>query len=138
MRHTLLVVTLIAIAAALPVKPGGAASATSVTSSTPANVDVSQRHLNESEEAIAVNPTNPNNVVMVSNVGHAEAGLSAGMLEAVSFDGGSTWATHLIGTGDALRDACCDPSLSFDRDGNLFLTYLYESENQVPVALSTD
>jgi hypothetical protein len=104
----------------------------------PLNVDVSQRHLNESEEAIAVNPTNPNNVVIVSNVGHAEAGLTAGMLEAVSFDGGATWTRHLIGTGDNLGDACCDPSLSFDRYGNLFLTYLYQTENQVPVALSTD
>ena len=45
----------------------------------PVNVDVSQRHLNESEEAIAVNPTNPNNIVTVTNVGHAEAGLTAGM-----------------------------------------------------------
>jgi hypothetical protein len=104
----------------------------------PLNVDVSQRHLNESEEAIAVNPTNPNNVVMVSNVGHAEAGLSAGMLAGVSFDGGATWTTRLIGTNDALGDACCDPSLSFDRYGNLFLTYLYQTQNRVPVALSTD
>ncbi len=30
---------------------------------TPTNVDVSQRVGNESEEAIAVNPTNPNNIV---------------------------------------------------------------------------
>jgi hypothetical protein len=44
-------------------------------SSIPKNVDVSQRHLNESEEAIAVNPTNPNNIVIVTNVGHREAGL---------------------------------------------------------------
>jgi hypothetical protein len=44
----------------------------------PANVDVSQRHLNESEEEIAVNPTNPNNIVIFTNIGHAEAGLTAG------------------------------------------------------------
>ena len=44
----------------------------------PVNVDVSQRHLNESEEAIAVNPVNPSNIVTVTNVGHAEAGLTAG------------------------------------------------------------
>jgi hypothetical protein len=106
----------------------------------PANVDVSQRHLNESEEAVAVNPTNPNNIVIVTNVGHTEAGLTAGMFEGVSFDGGKTWATKLIGLGgtDPLGDACCDASLSFDRYGNLFMTYLYEVEDQVPVALSTD
>src|SRR5881398_1018494 len=87
------------------------------------NVDVSQRALNESEEAIAVNPTNPNNIVIVTNVGHREAGLTAGMFAAVSFDGGSTWTTSLIGlgAGDVLGDACCDPTLSFDEFGNLFM-----------------
>ncbi len=105
---------------------------------TPTNVDVSRRHLNESEEAIAVNPTNPENIVVVTNVGHREAGLTAGMLAGVSFDGGQTWATRLIGNNDNLGDACCDPSLSFDQHGNLFLTYLFEVENVVPIALSTD
>jgi hypothetical protein len=106
----------------------------------PANVDVSQRHLNESEEAIAVNPTNPDNIVVFTNVGHTEAGLSAGMFLGVSFDGGATWSRRLVGlgAGDPLGDACCDPSLAFDRYGNLFMTYLYQVENQVPVALSTD
>src|SRR5919201_6233076 len=102
--------------------------------STPLNVDISQRHTNESEEAIAVNPTNPNNIVEVSNVDFPEAG----MLEGVSFDGGQTWTTKLIGDNDNLGDACCDPSLSFDQYGNLFLTYLCNVENTLPVALSTD
>src|SRR5438093_1035215 len=78
--------------------------------STSTNIDVSRRHLNESEEAIAVNPTNPNNVVVFTNVGHQEAGLSAGMFLAVSFDGGLTWRTRLVGNNDNLGDACCDPS----------------------------
>jgi hypothetical protein len=104
----------------------------------PLNVDVSQRHLNESEVTIAVNPTNPNNIVLVSNVGHREAGLTAGMFEGVSFDGGATWSRSLIGNNDNLGDACCDPSLSFDEYGNLFMTYLYQVENAVPIALSTD
>jgi hypothetical protein len=108
--------------------------------STPNNVDVSQRHLNESEEAIAVNPTNPNNIVIVTNFGHGESGIPSGMFEGVSFDGGTTWTRMLIGLGgsDPLGDACCDPSLSFDQYGNLFLTYLYQVEDTVPVALSTD
>ncbi|MBO0807904.1 MAG: hypothetical protein J2P32_06320, partial [Actinobacteria bacterium] len=126
---------LAAIPAAVAATTGSRAAVT-----TPANVDISQRHLNESEETVAVNPADPGNIVTVTNVGHGEAGLSAGMLEGVSFDGGKTWATKLIGlgAGDPLGDACCDPSLSFDQYGNLFLTYLYETEDQVPVALSTD
>jgi hypothetical protein len=131
------------IVIALVVSASGAtdvanAGAASARLQTPPNVDVSQRHLNESEEAIAVNPTNPKNVVVVTNIGHREAGLTAGMFEGVSFNGGVTWTTKLIGNNDNLGDACCDPSLSFDEHGNLFMTYLYEVENQVPIALSTD
>src|SRR2546425_8795491 len=103
-------------------------------SKTPANVDISQRHLNESEESIAVTPTNPDNIVEVSNVDLP----LVGMWEGVSFDGGQTWATSLIGDNDNLGDACCDPTLSFDQYGNLFLSYLYNVENEIPVALSTD
>jgi hypothetical protein len=133
LRVPLLAVTAV-MTACLIVAPTAPASAT------PLNIDVSQRHLNESEEAIAVNPTNPNNVVIVTNFGHAESGIPSGMFKAVSFDGGATWTTSLIALGgnDPLGDACCDPSLSFDEYGNLFMTYLYQVENEVPVALSTD
>jgi hypothetical protein len=128
--------------ALLGVGSAGSAAPTRATSAgIPVNVDVSQRSGNESEEAVAVNPTDPRNVVIVTNI----AGSGAGMFEAVSFDGGATWTKHLIATGalgDPLGSACCDPSLSFDQYGNLFMTYLYLSGNTVPtlipVALSTD
>src|SRR5260370_38385710 len=55
---------------------------------TPVNVDVSQRHLNESEEAIAVNPTNPDNIVTVTNIGHTEAGQAAGKISGLIVHGG--------------------------------------------------
>jgi hypothetical protein len=119
---------------------GATLAASPAAAATPTNVDISQRHLNESEEAIAVNPTNPNNIVVFTNIGHTEAGLTAGMFLAVSFDGGHTWTRRLVGlsSSDPLGDTCCDPSLSFDEHGNLFMTYLYEVEDAVPVALSTD
>jgi hypothetical protein len=98
------------------------------------NIDVSQLSNNESEEAIAVNPTNPDNIVIVTNV----VVPAAGMFAAVSFDGGITWARRIIGNNDNLGAACCDPSLSFDEFGNLFLSYLFNVGNTVPVALSTD
>jgi len=129
--HALGPLMIIGMFAATPVSTASAASV-------PHNVDASQRHLNESEETIAVNPTNPDNIVMVSNIGHREAGLTAGMFAAISFDGGATWTHRLIGNNDSLGDSCCDPSLSFDEFGNLFLTYLFEAENEVPIALSTD
>ena len=122
---------LVGLIAMLP--PGTAAAKSGLL-----NIDASQRPLNESEEAIAINPTNPKNIVIVTNVGHREAGLDAGMFEAVSFDGGTTWTRKLIGDKDNLGDACCDPTLSFDEFGNLFMSYLFEVENTVPIALSTD
>jgi hypothetical protein len=136
MRRTLLVAPVVlAVAVALTISPAAVAGTRSASpTQTPTNVDISQRHTNESEEAIAVNPTNPNNIVMVSNVVFP----AAGMFEGVSFDGGATWTTRVIGDNDNLGDACCDPTLSFDRYGNLFLGYLYNVENLVPIALSTD
>ncbi len=98
------------------------------------NVDVSQRSGNESEEAIAVNPTNPNNIVIFTNIAEGDRG----MFLAVSFDGGTTWDTRIVGENDILGDTCCDPSLAFDEYGNLFINYLYNVENTVPIALSTD
>src|SRR5689334_188907 len=112
-----------------------AVSAVSAKSSIPPNVNVSQRVGNESEEAIAVNPTNPNNIVIFTNIAEG----ANGMLLATSFDGGKTWNKRIIGEGnDVFGDTCCDPSLSFDEYGNLFMTYLYNVDNVVPVALSTD
>jgi hypothetical protein len=130
----------ITTAIAMITSPSGASRGpmTRPASGVPTNVDISQRHFNESEQAIAVNPTNPNNIVVFTNVGHREAGIPDGMFLGVSFDGGVTWATSIVGDGDSLGSACCDPSLSFDEYGNLFMTYLYQTENLLPVALSTD
>jgi hypothetical protein len=120
-----------------------AGSTTAGVAAAPAvqTIDVSQRIGNESEEAIAINPTNPNNIVIVTNIAEGFSGL----FEAVSFDGGMTWATSIIAAGQTaddpnapLGDSCCDPSLAFDQFGNLFLSYLYNIEIPVPIALSTD
>jgi hypothetical protein len=135
-KRSLVLSVVVLIAVALVASPSGGGAV-------PTNVDISKRLGNESEEAIAVNPTNPNNIVVVTNVAEGFSGL----FEGVSFDGGLTWTTKIIadaqaigGGTDGLGDACCDPSVSFDQYGNLFLSYLYENldENVVPVALSTD
>ena len=122
------------VLAAVPAYPASAAPL-QPSPPPPPNVDVSRRAGNESEVAIAVNPTNPNNIVMFANIAEGVAG----MFLAVSFDGGQTWNRRIVGAGsDIFGDTCCDPSLSFDEYGNLFLTYLYNVEITVPVALSTD
>src|SRR5256714_7579632 len=136
MRRGTLVVGLISAMATvgLVTTSAAAASVKPTGSGIPTNVDASQWHHNESEGAIAVNPTNPNNIVIVTNVDFP----AAGMFKGVSFDGGTWWTRSLIGNGDNLGDACCDPTMSFDRSGTLFMAYLLNVGATVPVAYSTD
>src|SRR5260221_14270363 len=98
LRSPPIVVAALLTAAVLAATPAALAGArTAVT--TPVNVDISQRHLNESEEAIAVNPTNPDNIVAGTNVGQAEARLTGGGGGGGSFAGGETWMAKLSAPG---------------------------------------
>jgi hypothetical protein len=125
----------LAALAGLAVLVARAAPATAAPS-TPTNVDVSALQNNDAEDAVAVNPTNPNNVVAMAITFTQQAGL----IEGVSFNGGKTWTRQIIGgsTSDPLGDICCDEQLAWDRYGNLWMTYLLNSTGNVLVAVSTD
>jgi len=98
------------------------------------NVDISGFADNEAETTVAVNPANPNNVVVVSNFQTADA-----LMESVSFDGGATWSARMIADGsDDLGVACCDANAAFDQYGNFFLVYLDLRAKKVQTAYSTD
>jgi hypothetical protein len=85
------------------------------------NINVSTRSGNEAEDAIAVNPTNPSNVVAMSTL----PGPVSGVFDGVSFDGGATWTRQIIGDGtDQLGEICCDQQLAWDSFGNLWMVYL--------------
>ena len=113
-----------------------AKAAPATAAPTPTNVDVSLLANNDAEDAVAVNPTNPSNVVAMAITFTQPAGL----IEGVSFDGGTTWTRQIIGgsTSDPLGDICCDEQLAWDGFGNLWMTYLLNSSGNVFVALSTD
>ena len=102
----------------------------------PANLNASRLTGNQAEQTVAVNPTNPRNIVVLSNLPIAGPGL----FESYTFDGGATWTGRAVADGtDTIGPSCCDPSLSFDSYGNLFMSYLLSSlPNGIPVALSTD
>jgi hypothetical protein len=102
----------------------------------PTNIDSSAMLGNEAEDAIAINPTNASNVVTMSTLPDVVSGLSVN----VTFNGGHTWARRVIGNtnSDPLGDICCDQQLTWDRFGNLWMTYLVNSTFDVLVALSTD
>jgi hypothetical protein len=102
------------------------------------NVNVSKAAGNQNEAGIAVDPTNPQHLFMAMNTD--ASAFPDGLLGAVSTDGGATWTTRHLADGvtDTLTEACCDPKVSWDSYGNLFLTYLNGTTNGVIVARSTD
>src|SRR5438105_15956826 len=59
-----------------------------------ANVDVSRRSGNESESAIAIDPTNPNRMFILSNVDNGNF-----LFGAYSTNAGATWTTRHLATG---------------------------------------
>ena len=68
------------------------------------------------ETTIAVNPTNPRNIVGgVIKIGPAR---SLVVQPRASFDGGTTWATYAAG----FADGTVDPSVAFDDAGTAYLT----------------
>jgi hypothetical protein len=100
----------------------------------PPNINTSAQPGNEAEDAIAINPTDPQNIVTTSTLPDVVSGL----FEGVSFDGGQTWTRKVIGDGDALGEICCDQQLAWDSFGNLWMVYLLNTSPNVPIALSTD
>jgi hypothetical protein len=128
MRRRFLVTATAVVVALMTAMLAGAAAL-------PNNFDSSALAGNEAEDAIAVNPTNPSNVVTMATLPDVVAGLSSN----VSFNGGRTWTRQVIGAaGDPLGEICCDQQLAWDRFGNLWMVYLLNANGNVPVAVSTD
>ncbi len=98
------------------------------------DVNITRLGGNQSEAAIAIDPTDPDNVVEFSN---RERGV--GMILARSTDGGATWDVSPFARDDRFGKACCDPTLSWDAYGNLFMAWLdLEDSGAIPVAISTN
>jgi hypothetical protein len=86
------------------------------------NQDCSLRR--QAEEVIAINPTNPDNLIAGQNdsrVGFNHCGY------AWSFDGGRTWGDQVppfyqfVNDGGTTFDACSDPTATFDSQGNAYV-----------------
>ncbi len=103
---------------------------------------------NEVEGQIAINPTDPDNIVAVG--ADESIPFGQGIRVDVSNDDGVTWSTEVIGTGaapDNLPDAAGNnAAIAFDQFGNLFIAYLTPNpirsglvaSYQVDVVLSTN
>lgn len=103
------------------------------------DVNSSQKSGDDHECAVAVNPSNPNQVFVACNTS------GPGLFAAVSNDGGVTYthpdpADKTIADGDPGQGtpAWCDPTLAWDTFGNLFLTYINGPGNAIDTILSTN
>jgi hypothetical protein len=92
-------------------------------------VNASQMSNCQTESTVAINPTNPSNIVMFS-----VTYLATGLFAASSTDAGQTWSTYTIATGGTndIPAARGDPSCAFDKFGNLFLAYVGNSGGNCP------
>jgi hypothetical protein len=105
------------------------------------DIHVSALAGDETEPAIAIDPSNPARMFASADYGLHGNGLFA----AYSSDAGATWNKTDVsdgkiaqgGSGD-LPAACCNSSVAFDQFGNLYLTYLEANTGKVVLAISTD
>jgi hypothetical protein len=95
------------------------------------DVNVSKRPTNQAEEAVAVDPTNAQNVVVASNVEYGY-----GIFVGVSHDEGASFTRSVIGDNDRFGKACCDPTITWDASGNLYLGWLGYEGRSVPTVLT--
>ena len=86
------------------------------------------RQYRQQEPAVAVKG---NNIVVVAMNIVSGGDHHAGLVKALSSDGGSTWTATVIADGnDGMAQAFSDPALAYDIYGNLFLTYLTREYNR--------
>ena len=103
----------------------GGLGVTTTTLSRGPDVNASLSASTQGEVAIAVNPTNPQNVVLMANGGTSDPGAQ---FIANSFDGGTTWTIRPLGfaqdNSGSSNSVRFDGALIFDRFGNLHVTYM--------------
>ncbi len=104
------------------------------------NVNTTKLTGSEAGPRVAINPANPNNIVIVS---HSGDNTGAQLPVTRSSDGGKTWTTTLVGSQDGFNagNPRPDAHLAFDSFGNLYLTYMVAAsptEIRAMVLRSTD
>jgi PEP-CTERM motif len=87
------------------------------------NVNVTKLTGNQSEQSIAINRLNTNQITVGSN-GRGGAGIFLGY----SSNGGATWTPSTFAPA-----SCCDPWMGADRFGNMYVSYLTPTPNPTTV-----
>jgi hypothetical protein len=95
------------------------------------NVNINRQSGYQGEEAIAIDPTNPNRLFAWAN------DLPADNSAAYSTNGGATWVSRFTGT-DGWPALGGDPTCSFDSFGNLYAASFNGVQNKILVHASTN
>lgn len=96
----------------------------------------------QSETAIAINPQNPNNIIIGAN-NNSAAGALIGSPQAAmaSVDGGFTWQISPLSattTSGHQYASGSDPAVAFDNNGNAYFAYiLFDSDTTAPKSRPT-
>jgi hypothetical protein len=95
------------------------------------NVNISRQTGYQAEEAVAIDPTNPNRMFAWSN------DLNSRNSAAFTTDGGASWTSRFTGS-DGWPALGGDPTCSFDNFGNLFGASFNSTFNAILVRASTN
>jgi len=90
----------------------------------PANINLSGTAAFEGEPYLAVNPTNPQNIVVAWMADDLATGLRMSIRSKVSFDGGTTWGNQYIQPHFGATWYSADVSIQFRNNGTLYLSYI--------------
>ena len=116
----------------------GARSSVMAGVTTGPNVNISNIPGPQSEVGIAVNPTNPLNIVVVAN----EIMDFTKLVVWYSADRGATWTPNFVDEnedGFGADDVRFDPNVAFDSDGNVYVVYItVGTGNRVALVRSSD
>ncbi len=93
-------------------------------SAQPANINVSLTSLFEGEPYIAINPANPNNIVIAWMADDASTNFRISIKSKTSFDGGQTWGNPSVRPHFGASWSSADVSMQFRANGTLYLSYI--------------
>ncbi len=91
--------------------------------------NISNGNVFEGEPFIAVNPNNPQNIAVAWMGFVLGNNLRLSIKVRSSFDGGTTWKPIVVMPHIAATYQSADPSMVFDENGNLFLSFIDHQEN---------
>jgi Secretion system C-terminal sorting domain len=90
----------------------------------PANINISQTSVFEGEPYLAINPTNPNNIVVAWMADDASTNFKVSIKTKTSFDGGLTWGNPDVKPHLGTTWSSADVSMQFRNNGTLYLSYI--------------